>query len=451
MFAEDRLTLGPKWSVVGGFRYEENQVRRWAISYPGGTRTDSFAFEKTFRNATWRAGVVYQPMPTLSLYGQYATGVDPLGTLTTVSTGQVAFSNARGNQVEAGAKLLFLNGRGMATLAAYRIVKTGLLAQRTLSGPVEQVGQRSAQGVEAAMSVDLPQGFGVEANGTLLDARFDDFRSGGMDYGGRTPPMCPRRWAISGCAGMRRTAYRRAPGCAMSGGVSRTMAMRSASPLMRRWTGRCLMRSARTWRSTCASIICSTRPMRSPPMATSNGYWGVRARWMSRFVRRSDRSPGKAALRLAFLTHRWAGIVACLFFAMWFASGLVMLYVPYPSLSPAQSWARAQPIDWARVTTGPGESGRRITLEMRGDLPVWRIETVEGETHIISAQAGRKPANVDADYARRVAARFSSAPVDSVERIGDDQWTVAGGFDRHRPLWKATLADAGEASSISPA
>ena len=30
----------------------------------------------------------------------------------------------------------------MATLAAYRIVKTGLLAQRTLSGPVEQVGQR---------------------------------------------------------------------------------------------------------------------------------------------------------------------------------------------------------------------------------------------------------------------------------------------------------------------
>lgn len=164
---------------------------------------------------------------------------------------------------------------------------------------------------------------------------------------------------------------------------------------------------------------------------------------MSRFVRRSDRSWGKAALRLAFLTHRWAGIVACLFFAMWFASGLVMLYVPYPSLSPAQSWARAQPIDWARVTTGPEERGRRITLEMRDDLPVWRIETVEGDAHIVSAQAGHKPAEVDADYVRRAAARFSGALVRRVERIGDDQWTVAGGFDRHRPLWKATLADAG--------
>ena len=59
--------------------------------------------------------------------------------------GQVAFSNARGNQIEAGVKAIFLDGRGTATLAAYRIVKKGLLAQRTLSSPVEQVGQRSAE------------------------------------------------------------------------------------------------------------------------------------------------------------------------------------------------------------------------------------------------------------------------------------------------------------------
>ena len=36
--------------------------------------------------------------------------------------------------------------------------------------------------------------------------------------------------------------------------------------------------------------------------------------------------------RWLYLTHRWIGIVSCLFFAMWFASGLAMLYVPYPSL-----------------------------------------------------------------------------------------------------------------------
>ena len=149
-------------------------------------------------------------------------------------------------------------------------------------------------------------------------------------------------------------------------------------------------------------------------------------------------------MRLAFLVHRWAGIVACLFFAMWFASGLVMLYVPYPALSPAQGWAGATPIDWSRVDRAPYGEGqaRRITLEMRDDTPVWRIEGAEGETRIQSAEAGSAPTAVDAAYARRVAARFGRAAVRGVAPIGQDQWTVAGGFDRHRPLWKAKLADA---------
>ena len=189
-YLQDQIGITDALLLVGGVRYEVDTIRRWTVATP-----DRFVLEKTFRNATWRAGLVYQPVATLSLYAQYATGVDPLGTLTTVSTGQVQFSNAKGHQVEAGAKWLFANGRGTATLAAYRIVKTGLLAQRTLASPVEQIGQRSSQGVEAAVTFDLPQGFGIDANGTLLDARFDDFRSSGVDYSGRTSPNVPETLA----------------------------------------------------------------------------------------------------------------------------------------------------------------------------------------------------------------------------------------------------------------
>ncbi|WP_261271234.1 PepSY domain-containing protein [Sphingomonas sp. LC-1] len=157
---------------------------------------------------------------------------------------------------------------------------------------------------------------------------------------------------------------------------------------------------------------------------------------------RSDRSWGRTAVRLAFLTHRWAGIVACLFFAMWFASGLVMIYVPYPALPPADAWEGAEPIDWSRVVHPPaGAEARRITLEMRDGAPVWRIEDGEGDTRILSAATGIAPGAVDAPLAARVAARFGRASVERVERVTRDQWTVAGGFDRHRPLWKATLAD----------
>ncbi len=195
VFAEDRVTLGSGLSIVGGLRYEEDRVRRWSIAYPGGNRAETFAFDRTFRNTTWRVGTVWQPLPTVSLYAQYATGVDPLGTLTTATTGQVAFSNARGDQVEAGVKAVFLDGRGTATLAAYRIVKKGLLAQRTLSSPVEQVGQRSAKGIEAAVTLDLPHGFGIDANGSVLNARFDDFLSGGTSFDGKTPPNVPETMA----------------------------------------------------------------------------------------------------------------------------------------------------------------------------------------------------------------------------------------------------------------
>ncbi|AOH85046.1 TonB-dependent receptor [Sphingomonas panacis] len=192
IFAEDRLKLGDHVSIVGGVRHERDRIKRWGIAPSG---AESFALDKTLTNTTWRVGGVYQPVKTVSLYAQYATGVDPLGTLTTYSTGQVQFSNATGDQVEIGAKAVFLGGRGTATIAAYRIVKKGLLAQRTPTSPVEQIGQRSAKGIEAAVSLDLPHGFGIDANGSILDARFDDFISGGADFAGNTPPDAPERMA----------------------------------------------------------------------------------------------------------------------------------------------------------------------------------------------------------------------------------------------------------------
>ena len=192
IFAEDRLKFGDHVSIVGGVRHERDRIKRWSIAPSG---ADSFALDKTLTNTTWRVGGVYQPVKTVSLYAQYATGVDPLGTLTTYSTGQVQFSNATGDQVEIGAKAVFLGGRGTATIAAYRIVKKGLLSQLTPTSPIEQVGQRSAKGIEAAVSLDLPAGFGIDANGSVLAAQFDDFVSGERSFAGNTPPDVPETTA----------------------------------------------------------------------------------------------------------------------------------------------------------------------------------------------------------------------------------------------------------------
>jgi iron complex outermembrane receptor protein len=203
-FAEDRLKLTDRLSIVGGIRHERDRVERRNVLYDAaGNETGTVnAFPsgqkaRRLHNTTWRVGGVYQPTPDVSLYGQYSTGVDPLGTLTTFTTSasQFFFTNATGDQVEGGVKASFLGGRGTATLAAYRIVKKNLVAQRTPTSPVEQIGQRSAKGIEAAVSVDLPHGFGIDANGTVLDAEYDDFVSGGTSFTGNRPPNIPETTA----------------------------------------------------------------------------------------------------------------------------------------------------------------------------------------------------------------------------------------------------------------
>jgi len=203
VFFEDRLKLTDRLSLVAGARYEEDEIKRRNIVYTNGVATGTAnAFpggttKKRFDDFTWRVGAVFQPSSALSFYGQYATGVDPVGTLSTFTTNavQFAFSNAKGDQVEAGVKGTFLDGAGSATLAVYKITKRDLTAQRITNGPIEQIGEQSSTGIEAAVSLRLPAGFGLELNGTILDAKYERFLSGNVDYADNTPPDVPQEAA----------------------------------------------------------------------------------------------------------------------------------------------------------------------------------------------------------------------------------------------------------------
>lgn len=157
---------------------------------------------KKLNSTTWRVGGVYQPSENLSLYAQYATAVDPLGTLTTFSgsASQFQLTYADGFQYEAGVKGLFMGGNGSFTLAAYRLIKQNLFTQTVTGGAIDQVGQRSSQGIEASLDLTLPAGFGFSANGTVLDANFDEFAG----FEDKTPPGVPEtaanvelRWSDS--------------------------------------------------------------------------------------------------------------------------------------------------------------------------------------------------------------------------------------------------------------
>lgn len=194
VFAEDRLQLDERLSLVGGVRYDHDDVERRDLVTP------SASFDKTFTNVGYRLGAVYMLAPATSLYAQYSVAHDPLGPLLFTNTSRAAFDLARGRQVEAGAKQLFWNGNGEWTLAAYRIVKNNLLTRDPLDVTRSiQVGQQSSRGIEASFVLRPTPDWKFEGNASVLRARYDDFgeASGGqlVSRAGNTPTDVPERLA----------------------------------------------------------------------------------------------------------------------------------------------------------------------------------------------------------------------------------------------------------------
>ena len=159
-------------------------------------------------------------------------------------------------------------------------------------------------------------------------------------------------------------------------------------------------------------------------------------------------------IRALTFVHRWLGVPFSLLFAMWFASGIVMHFVPFPALTEAERIAGLAPVDFARVLRGPRDAvaasgiadAARVRLVQRSDGPVY---LVSGGSRTAALRADDvRPAAVPSaslalaiavDQARRRGLDAADAAVAGLAAY--DQWTVAGSFDRHRPLWRIALND----------
>ncbi|HKU12967.1 MAG TPA: TonB-dependent receptor [Steroidobacteraceae bacterium] len=206
LFFEDRMVLNEQWSLIGGARYDNAQVDRFNLINPAAS------FDASFSDTSWRVGMVFQPVTTLSFYAQYATAVDPLGSVITTSASQADLDLATGTQIEAGVKQSLWDQRLEWTLAAYRIVKKDLLTQDPTSAnpeDVQQVGQQSSRGIEASLALNIADRWRIDANVALLNAKFDDFGEEDDDgnivsRNGRRPPSVPEQaanlwasWAVT--------------------------------------------------------------------------------------------------------------------------------------------------------------------------------------------------------------------------------------------------------------
>lgn len=159
----------------------------------------------------------------------------------------------------------------------------------------------------------------------------------------------------------------------------------------------------------------------------------------------------RTARRWLYISHRWVGIVTCLLFAMWFVSGVVMMYVAFPSLSDRERLAALPDIKWEAIALSPDDAmkaagamrfPRDLRLAMLADAPVYRLTGWDGRRQAISAVDGRIITEVSEQQALAVAQHHPASKSPRLEAVVDrDQWSVTARYDLLRPLYLIALGD----------
>ncbi len=159
----------------------------------------------------------------------------------------------------------------------------------------------------------------------------------------------------------------------------------------------------------------------------------------------------RTARRWLYIGHRWVGIVTCLLFAMWFISGVVMMYVAFPGLSNKERLAALPDIKWESVALSPDDAmkaagatrfPRELRLSMLADEPVYRLTGWDGKRLAISAVDGHAITHISEQEALAVAWHHPASRAPQLADIVDrDQWSVTARYDPLRPLYLITLGD----------
>jgi hypothetical protein len=159
-------------------------------------------------------------------------------------------------------------------------------------------------------------------------------------------------------------------------------------------------------------------------------------------------------LRVLVVTHRWLGIAIAPLFVMWFASGIVMHFVPFPHLSESERLSGLPPLKLDGSLHTPADAvialgmsdAQRVRLIQRADGPVYLVSGISGSAALRASDLAPAGVTSDplalvigADYARQRGVKVPDSA--KITLIDHDQWTVAEHYQRYRPLYRLALDD----------
>ena len=156
-------------------------------------------------------------------------------------------------------------------------------------------------------------------------------------------------------------------------------------------------------------------------------------------------------LKLLFLTHRYAGIALGILMVIWCLSGFIMMYKSYPELSETESLSLLPPLTLDNCCAIPDSTSlsettyQEFDLQMLGSIPVLHLRTVDDMLLTMDLRHSRVFHSVREMFAQNLAAGFASSrhypEATLLGTIHNDQWTVYGAYNPHRPLYHFAAND----------
>ncbi|QOJ09210.1 TonB-dependent receptor [Nitrosomonas sp. H1_AOB3] len=178
LYFQDQIKLPYNVHVLAGFRYDNAEIK-------------NISGRKSAQDKiSPRVGVLWQPIPALSFYGNYIENFGAPNLGVSGLDGQPPAAETA-QQWEAGIKTEFFDGRFSATLAWFQLTKQNIATphpdpQLALQRISVLTGEARNQGVEFDITGEILPGWNVIANYTFIDSEITKTNNN-MQLGNRFP------------------------------------------------------------------------------------------------------------------------------------------------------------------------------------------------------------------------------------------------------------------------
>jgi iron complex outermembrane recepter protein len=170
-YAQDNITLGPKVKLMAGGRYDV--FRRTSHNNPvdNGVEREGPLLRREAEAFTGRVGLVFQPVPTVDLYGSVANSFRPL---TQAQPDGTTLDPETGRQLEFGQRFRMAGGRVQLNTAIFHIVRRNVAFSRP-GGVFDQASEETSKGFEADITTSPVSNWRINGGYGYTDVTFGDF------------------------------------------------------------------------------------------------------------------------------------------------------------------------------------------------------------------------------------------------------------------------------------